>query len=877
MPAWFRNLRARLRYRRFEDDLREEVRVHSAMAEDAARREGLTAGDARARAARELGNLAMAREDARRIWIAPWLESLGQDLRYSLRSLRKSPGFTTTALVTLGIGIGLNVSLFTIFNVVALRPWNVREPGSIVLPFARPVGNRGFSSVVPLAEFRYFRDHARTLAGVAAWERGAGPLHYGSGTDSQHIQLLAVTANFFDLLGVPMAQGRGFIDGEDAWGAPAQVAVVSHALWQRLFGGDPSLVGRVVRLGMDQVPVTVIGIAHRRFEGVQSGSPIDVFVPHSLVDRVDYPPGEANPVERPILMAGRLRPGVGRARAEAELNTLDRQFRQEFRLEGNGLLLTGTRPLEQPGRTDELMPMFASFAGALLLVLLLACANVGNLQLARTLARRREIAVRLSLGAGRRRIVRQLLTEATCLSVAAGLIGFGLAWIVPDAVLRLAGETDDGFSFVPDRTVLLYALGLGLATSILFALAPALGTTRGSRPLLGMTRLGVDRRGRRLRSTLLGAQIALSLTLLTGAALLTRGLMHVYEVDLAFDARETAFTYVRAPRDVPAGTGRDTFWATVDVALEQAGAGPIAWMSNAAPFSDQCWCSPVRRPDESETWDRRALDRPLSPSAFSVLGLAFVAGGPYAGRAEPREAVINETLARSLFPDGAAVGRTVLAEPPVANATYQQYTITGVVRDSHYTGLEEIAPIFHTAPVRRGTAILVFRTDRPDAANRVRAALRSVDPAMDVSITPVMAGIDDAIEHRLVALALAWAIGVLGLSLATIGVFGVFAYAVEERRQEIGVRLALGARSRDVVRAMFAVNRWSVGGGVVCGLLLSAGAGVVLRGYLFGLSPLDPVAYATVTALLVLAAALATILPARRAVRIDPAVTLKAE
>jgi hypothetical protein len=230
-----------------------------------------------------------------------------------------------------------------------------------------------------------------------------------------------------------------------------------------------------------------------------------------------------------------------------------------------------------------------------------------------------------------------------------------------------------------------------------------------------------------------------------------------------------------------------------------------------------------------------------------------------------------------LFPGEAVVGRTALARLAVSGAEYERHTITGVVRDSAYAGPGKVAPIFHTTPVRRGGSFLVFRSGRPDVTSRLRTALLTVDPGIEVSATPVMANIESIIEESVVATGLAWAIGMLGLSLATIGVFGVFAYAVEERRQEIGLRLALGARSRDVVRAMFAVNRWSVGGGVACGLLLSAGAGVVLRGYLFGLSPLDPVAYATVTALLVLAAALATILPARRAVRIDPAVTLKAE
>jgi hypothetical protein len=260
-----------------------------------------------------------------------------------------------------------------------------------------------------------------------------------------------------------------------------------------------------------------------------------------------------------------------------------------------------------------------------------------------------------------------------------------------------------------------------------------------------------------------------------------------------------------------------------------------------------------------------------------LLGLEFVAGVPYGSNAAAREAVINETLARMLFGDGPAVGRTVLAEPPVAGATFETYRITGVVRDSYYTGPTEIAPLFHTAPARRGGSFLVVRPDRPDIASRVRAALRGVEPSLDISLTPVIANMEDAIEYRRFAASLAWAIGALGLALAAIGVFGVFAYSVEERRQEIGIRLALGARARDVVRALLGMTRWSVGGGIAAGLLLSLGVGVILRSYLFGLNPLDPVAYLAVAAILTVAGLLASVVPVRRALRVDPALTLKSE
>jgi hypothetical protein len=263
------------------------------------------------------------------------------------------------------------------------------------------------------------------------------------------------------------------------------------------------------------------------------------------------------------------------------------------------------------------------------------------------------------------------------------------------------------------------------------------------------------------------------------------------------------------------------------------------------------------------------MERTLSASGFALLGLEFAAGTPYSDRPESREAVINEMLARQLWPGEDVVGRTVLADD-------ERYTITGVVRDTHYTTPMAIRPMFHRAPELTSTQLL-FRTDRAGAAAEVRALVQSIDPRLRLTIVPATANINESLEQRRFAAGLAWAIGLLGLGLATIGVFGVFAYAVEERRREIGVRLALGARARDVFRALFDVNRWSIGGGLAAGLLMSVAAGFVLQSYLFGLSPLDPVAYLGVSAVMGAAALVATAVPARRALRVDPAVTSKTE
>jgi predicted permease len=807
---------------------------------------------------------------------AHWLESVLVDLRLAVRALRTSPGFSLTVVGTLGLAIGLCASLFTVFNALALRAWPVRDPASVVVPFIQPVGTRGFSSVMPLAEFEYLRDHAQTLSGLVAWERGSTRVFTGSGPENVHVQVLGAGGSFFEVLGIGISAGRPLGPADDEPGRA--VAVITHGLWRRAFGGDPAILGRTLDLGsVNRVPVTIVGITRPAFTGLGPGVNIEVLVPRGFIDQIDYPPGEKDPIARFVGVAGRLRAGVSRAQAEVELNGLDAQFRASARLEGNGLVLSGTRPIGQPGRNAATLPVFANFGAALLLVLLLACANVGNLQMARLMARRREILVRLSLGAGRWRIVRQLLTEATGVSLASAMLGFALAAVVPRLVLALAGEEEEGISLTPDATVLAFAIALAFASTVFFALAPTLRATRGGMALARSTRDGIDRRGRRLRSVLLGAQLALSLTLLTGAGLMTRGLMHLRHADLGFDVRQTAVATVSLPEQARTRTAATAAWQAIDTALEQSGLGPVGRALSQPPLSDQMFATDVRRLDESETWNRRAVDRPMTAASFAALGLAFVAGGPYGDDPATRQAVVNETLARMLFAGEAAVGRTVLAEKPVSGATFEPYVITGVVRDSHYTGPAEVLPLFHRAPDVSLRSFVIFRTDRPDAAARLRAVLLRAHPGVSVSIAPTAAQIDREIEDRVLATGLAWAVGGLGLGLATIGVFGVFACVVEERRREIGIRLALGARVPHILGAMFAATRWPVGGGVTAGLVLSAGAGFGLRSFLFGLSPLDPWAYLSVTLMLLTAAAVATFVPSRRAWRVDPTVTLRAD
>jgi predicted permease len=876
--GWLRRLRARIKYRHFETDLREEIETHRSLKEADLQGRGASPADARTSASRAMGNVTLAREDARGVWLAPWLESVWQDARYAVRSLRKSPGYAVAAILTLGLGIGLNVSVFTMFNVLALKSWDVRHAGETVLPFMRPVGNRGFINWMPYAEYAHMRDNSETLSALVARTQGSGRVFQSEGTaydrPFDYVQFQGVSANFFDALGIEIIQGRGFQPGEDAVGTPAPVTVITHAFWQNQLGGDPNVLGRTLRIGVRSVAVTVVGVTRRGFAGLETTRPQSLFVPLPLERKIDGGTEVPwDPDDVTVTVAGRLKLESTRTAAEAELDTLSRQFRSAAKLEGNGLILTGTRPIEQPGQTARFAGTFAAFGAAVLLVLLLACANVGNLQLARAFARQRELAVRLSLGAARARLVRQLLTEAAGLGTVAAGLGLAIAWFLPNVVLRLMGEDEDELIFQPDGAVVAVALLLGGATVLFFALAPALRATRGGHVLALRSRTDIDRGGRRLRSLLLASQVALSLTLLTGASLLTRGMMQAHQMDFGFDADAIAVARIRVPQELYTRSALTTITRELDTRFASTSIGPTS-RTNIEPLNDSPFVAHVRRPDEAENWDRRTFNRQLTPAGFELLGLTFVAGRPYSELPDTREAVINETLARQLWPNEDAVGRTVLAE--TSRDTYERYTITGVVRDVHYTSPMSIDPVFFRPPVLTSTSVL-FRNG-PSAAAEAQALITAIEPRLQVvTIEPITTNITSALEQRRFAAGLAWAIGILGLTLATVGVFGVFAYAVEERRREIGVRLALGARARDVFRALFDVNRWSVGGGLVVGLMLSVAAGFVLRSYLFGLSPVDPLAYLAVGGLMGFAALLATAVPARRALRVDPAVTLKSE
>jgi predicted permease len=597
-------------------------------------------------------------------------------------------------------------------------------------------------------------------------------------------------------------------------------------------------------------------------------------------------------------LVGRLAAGIPEGQAAAELTTLSRQFREAEQLTLIDISLSSTRLLSQIGAFIRLGLPGVDIAKArwqtaviafvaLLLVHVLACANAGNLLLARGLARRRELAIRQALGAGRGRLVRQLLVDAVCLSAAAGALAILTAYLVPP----LVGRSLTGFSggdYALEAPVLGFCIALSVFTALIAGLAPALRSTARSAGPLVTTNLTAPPHAMRLRRVLLATQVALATALLAGAGLLTRAVSHAAAADPGFAINELQVIEVRLP--LPFSTNRNiAFFRDLQGALSASGASPIAF-SDRPPLTDQYLSSFVRRPDTSER-PSNLRRQDVSASYFEVTGLTLLEGRPPSANRPPEvwidgrptrrpwadgpaEVVISARAARELWPDGSSpLGRTL---HHLGGMGFEVITVVGVAADAGAHSMTEFEPAiyWHTSFVQ--TSLLV-RDRSPAIVERVRGLANGLAPGTTVSSRALSDRIKPSLAPAIAASRMAWGISAVGLLLAIIGAFGVFAYAVEERRREIGIRLALGASPADVVGTLWRTAQRSMLIGLAAGLILALGGAQVWRRFLLGLSPFDPIAYGQIAAVLLLAAAIATWIPARRATRVDPAVTLRNE
>jgi len=683
-----------------------------------------------------------------------------------------------------------------------------------------------------------------------------------------------VSGNYFSTLGVGMARGRGFRPDEDRVDDPQAVAVLNYQTWQTRFGADPNIVGRLLRL--DEIAFTVVGVASPDFAGTDPNrSDFWVPFPARLLLRPHDPSVRSfltSPDHCCSPMAGRLAPGYTRAQGAAEVALLAGQFRnQSERESGHAIVANGTAMLQASGRKKRsAVSILVAMFTAITLVLLLACANVGNLLLARAAARRTEIAVRLSLGGSRLRLIRQLLVESLALAASAAVIGLAIAWVAPAAILARA-VPENAIRIRPDLTVCAYTAGIAVLACLAFGLAPAL---HGTRDIAGALKSDARSTGHRfaLRGILLAAQVAISVVLLAAAGLLVRGLQHAQRLDPGFRVSEITIATLDLPASAYSGPRAATFTAQFEDALSSAsGLPPLAVTSDAPMANSRDWTS--MRPSElPPDRDKMVQFHEITGAYFDVLGIPIVAGRNFTRDDTRRQvAIVNETAVNRFWNGVNPVGKTIASNQKL-------WEVVGVARDAHTTGLDTIEPTMYWPMVaRNGIPQLLIAGATPAVRDRIAGLARQLDSKARVTFTPLSDNLRSQLEPSKYAAAIAGALGFLALALASIGMSGVFAYAVRQRTREIGVRMALGAQPAQVVRLVLGANLHAVAWGLAIGVAGAAAASKLLRPLMIGASPFDPLAYLAMFGLLAVAAAAASFLPARRAAGVDPVTALRWE
>jgi predicted permease len=863
MRKLLRRLNFLLHRNRMEAELAEEMEFHRELL---AREHS---GD-RAAATRAMGSITLAREDARGVWLLPWIESLWRDLGYGVRGVRRQPGFALVAVAALSFAIGINTTLFSVFNAAAFRPWPVKDPSHVVAVtrYFRGGPEQGRTSGFGLAEWRYLTQHSKSFRGLILTGSGE-PVE----VNGRHLKLRWASGNFFSVLGLDMARGRGFLPEEDLPADPQAVAVMSYLTWQNRFGGDPEIVGKTMHL--DDVPFTIVGVAPEGFVGTNDSADFWAPFPSHLLLRPNDTRFKAfltNPEHCCVSMAGRLAPGFERAQSAAEVDLLMRQFHAGREEEGSpAIKVTGTALLEsRPGDRKRALPIIGAMFVATTLVLLLACANVGNLLLARAAARHGEIAIRLSLGGTRFRLIRQLLIESMVLAGCASAAGLAIAEAVTTVVFPRVAPELTILQLSPDLRVFAYAVVLAVLACIAFGLAPALHGTRGN--IAGAMRSQTTHGSRLfLRSALLAVQVAASVILLASAGLMIRGVQYAQHRDPGFRLNGIAVASLELPAKAYAGDRSAAFTTELQDAMDHAPDLPHRALASDAPMSNRRSWTHARRSGDPDDAKRLIQVHGTSRDYFEVLAIPIVEGRNFTRDDAGRNVILlNQTAARRLFGSTSPVGKLLYSG--------KDFEVVGVVKDAYTTSLDTIEPtMYRPLDGRDGIPQLMIAGSSQQTFERIAAIVTAIEPRARVSFSPLQDNFRAQLEPARYAAALAGALGILALALASIGMSGVFAYVVRQRTREIGVRMALGATAGQVVRLVLASNMRALAIGLIAGVGGAVACTRLLKDMLTGVSPVDPLAYAGVFALLIAAAAAASALPARRAARVDPVTALRWE
>ena len=828
--------------------------------------------------------------------------TLFQDLRYAVRTAWRDRAFSLIAVTTLALGIGANTALFTIVHAILLAPLPFRTPEQLVrvtADFNRQAVKDAGLSVPELFDLQQ--------SGVFDEIGGVWPISANlTETDEpERVETALVEAGYFTMLGIAAQHGRVF-DASDKQPGITEVAVISDALWKRRFGADPGVLGRRIRIDNDMYSIIGVAPAAFRHPGRSTETDVEVWAPAGWAAS----PFPTQPIRRAYLLQGglgRLKPGVSVAAAQQKIDALAERLRREFPAdypEGTGWALR-VIPLHDD-LVGNVRPALLTLLAAVGFVLLIACANVANLLLARGTARSQEIAVRVSLGASRARVVRQLVTESVLISIAGGVLGSVAAvWsfqtLISIAIPALSPPWAPlalSVNVRPDLQVLVFAVALTFGTGLLFGLAPALQITKPDLHAIvkqDTPGTGRGRRGGRLRAALIGVQVALCMVLMIAAGLLLRGLHATYTIDPGFEYRTVALISLESAFD---GYSEDESAARRRRLVADLRALPgVEGVASGdhKPLGDDMSPNVIRLPGESERFGRVAEMTTVSHDYFSVLELPIVRGRAFteievanhsvqpaiapdgAMWRRTRPAIISESTARNLWPGRDPIGQTLLAAPvglPLAVVTLQ---VVGVAADAQVSAIGRIDPYYLYVPGEGAALLVKGRGDVATTAADIRTTLRSIDPALVVPVMPLEATLGWSRGISTTVTTLFGSLGVLALVLAAVGVFGVVSFAVSGRYREIAVRLALGASARGVLGLILRQTMRPVVVGALIGVAAASAVSRILTSVLFGVSPVDPVGLGGAALLVLGVAVAAAVMAVRPATRADPIAALRYE
>jgi predicted permease len=903
LAALWRRARFYRHRERFERELAEEMRFHIDMKARDNEHAGMSADDAQWAARRRFGNTSRHQEESGDVMAVGWLEAAAQDARYAVRSLRKSPAFTAVAVASLALGIGATTAVFTLTNAMLLRPLPFPDPDRLAVTF-QTVSPGVFFAVdsMPWSYEKYLRLRATVPAfadaGFASWEeynlRRTGAGVTGTARGAERIRAELVTTSVFPTLGARAMLGRTIGAADSLPSATGAVAVLSEPLWRRQFGADSAVLGTTAVL--DQLPVTIVGVMPASFTGLREG--IEMWVPRKAVAELGAPRRRQQPEGGMGTVIARLRPGVSLATANAQIVAAARDINAALPPPMFGPRKAtwsgGAIGLAEARQHPLIRPLLAVLSIAVGGVLLIVCANIAGLLLARARARESELGVRIALGAGRGRLARQMLTESVVLALMGAIPGVLIAYggatalarlrpaLPPNFILLRSVDLLQGVSLAPDWRVLTFVTVLTVAVGLLFGAAPALAASRTSIAELikvAGSRGGTTRaRGRRV---LVIGQVAMATMLLIGAGLMVRSFRALLRSDIGFSADNVVMLQLSGGDSVAATPARR------DEMLARIAALPgmeSAASHNCMPFASDCALMPVTR------LDGRPLERDefppfemhvISRDYLRAMRIPLRTGRAFDGReaSGDRTAVmVNETAARLLWRDEAAVGRSVAAGGPDA----APMEVIGVVADVKYDAIDAPArPAFYfpsSQGFARGGSVIVARTrgQPSQALPAIRRVIAETDPTIAVfGVTTGAELVTRASSSTRFVTLLLTLFGVGAALLAALGVYGVLAYLVTQRQREFGVRMAIGARPSSVLALVVRQGAALTAVGLALGVAGALAATKLLSSFLYGVARGDAVTYAVIVVLVGAAGVLAALIPARRATRVDPVIALR--